>query len=699
MVYKWEDALTFLAASNDTAPTSRDTVHDDDKPWINKDNTVADDYSGWQGQETGGTGQNLDSWVAWFFKYTTPGGYTYNASYVVGAHILYPNLDGPGAKLAGFTGSVAPLKRMYNAVPRVTDSFNVLVFGDVANALTEVTHFLDGWVEEIGKWANTVASKDSDWQGSAAGAFRAVLLAFRNEIDADRRNMARTNVQSYLTAGPTSCDAVFRTAMETLMTGWNEWWASPNAWPTNAVTSALTEGLKDATLEVTQVAQNVSFGQKIPETTGTLKDTTSGTLDLKFTLKGATFGDPKTTDFWTKVEARARAIWVENIVSILDKAAETALGEIAKAYGTTSGAATPLKPFPLIMPTPKKDETDPTKDDKTDDIGNPKIDDPTLKTSGDGGGGPDLKNMGGPDLKNMGGPDLKNPGGPDLKLEGNGTSGGGPSLTNLGLGSVGTGTGSGNGTGSGTGLDLIGNPSPGGGLLPDDLLLGGGGSGRPVTVPPGSVITKDGRIVDENGNPVLDSSGNPMVAGPNYTIGPDGTLRDDKGNTVSQYRQLLADRYSGGGGGGDDLLTPSNFGPGGFSYGTGGLGGLSGSGSGGLLTPGGGPMITGMGGGLSSRALASGGDPNAMKVAVDQANAERMAAEKAARAAAQEQALLTGRQTATSSGGMPPMMPPGGGMGGQGGPNDKDRRRTTWLAEDEETWGTETGAVHGVIGR
>ncbi len=86
------------------------------------------------------------------------------------------------------------------------------------------------------------------------------------------------------------------------------------------------------------------------------------------------------------------------------------------------------------------------------------------------------------------------------------------------------------------------------------------------------------------------------------------------------------------------------------SYSTMGLGGASGEGSGGLLTPGGGPVITGMGGGMSNRALASGGDPNAMKAAVDQANAERVAAEKAARAAAQEQSLLTGRQTATSSG-------------------------------------------------
>ncbi|MGW2545101.1 hypothetical protein ACWC5I_30550, partial [Kitasatospora sp. NPDC001574] len=42
---------------------------------------------------------------------------------------------------------------------------------------------------------------------------------------------------------------------------------------------------------------------------------------------------------------------------------------------------------------------------------------------------------------------------------------------------------------------------------------------------------------------------------------------------------------------------------------------------------------------------------------------------------------------------------PGMGGGAGAGGNEKDRQRTTWLAEDEEVWGTESGAVEGVIGR
>jgi hypothetical protein len=47
----------------------------------------------------------------------------------------------------------------------------------------------------------------------------------------------------------------------------------------------------------------------------------------------------------------------------------------------------------------------------------------------------------------------------------------------------------------------------------------------------------------------------------------------------------------------------------------------------------------------------------------------------------------------------PPMM--GGGMGGQGAEQarDKERERTTWLAEDEEVWGTDPDCVPAVVGR
>ena len=43
-----------------------------------------------------------------------------------------------------------------------------------------------------------------------------------------------------------------------------------------------------------------------------------------------------------------------------------------------------------------------------------------------------------------------------------------------------------------------------------------------------------------------------------------------------------------------------------------------------------------------------------------------------------------------------------GGMGGPGGGqnnNDKERERTTWLAEEEEVWGTDPDCTPAVVGR
>lgn len=50
------------------------------------------------------------------------------------------------------------------------------------------------------------------------------------------------------------------------------------------------------------------------------------------------------------------------------------------------------------------------------------------------------------------------------------------------------------------------------------------------------------------------------------------------------------------------------------------------------------------------------------------------------------------------NGGMP-FMPPMGGAPGAGGQQDRDRERTTWLAEDEDVWGTDPDCAPAVIGR
>ncbi|MEU4556721.1 WXG100 family type VII secretion target [Micromonospora violae] len=53
----------------------------------------------------------------------------------------------------------------------------------------------------------------------------------------------------------------------------------------------------------------------------------------------------------------------------------------------------------------------------------------------------------------------------------------------------------------------------------------------------------------------------------------------------------------------------------------------------------------------------------------------------------------------TPTGPMGPMGPMGGGGGMGGGGEEKDRERKTWLAEEEDVWGTEPDVLVGVIGR
>ncbi|MER7753276.1 hypothetical protein [Kitasatospora sp. NPDC097643] len=270
---------------------------------------------------------------------------------------------------------------------------------------------------------------------------------------------------------------------------------------------------------------------------------------------------------------------------------------------------------------------------------------------------------------------------------------------------------------------------------------GAGLYGLNAKVPKGSTVREDGSVIGPDGKPVLDREGNPVVLPKGATVAADGTLLDAAGRPISDTTQRFNDAQrvigpigggGGGGGGGDGLLRPPTGSPG-LSWqldpdllgphGTGGTGsGLllgtsagslsgayGGGGEGGPPTSGGGqlPRLVSSGGGLSPRAIENSGGMvpggraavSAGTAAASAASAEKAAmGQKASALAAEEAAALRGRSVTTSGGGMPMMAPPmAGGMGG--GQGEKGRQRTTWLAEDEEVWGTDTGAVSGVIGR
>ncbi|MGW1229336.1 AAWKG family protein [Streptomyces sp. NPDC002530] len=182
---------------------------------------------------------------------------------------------------------------------------------------------------------------------------------------------------------------------------------------------------------------------------------------------------------------------------------------------------------------------------------------------------------------------------------------------------------------------------------------------------------------------------------------PDGrtVTTDAYGRTTGSAGTGLGQAGSGGWGD-DDFYDYPDAGSGGSPLSGGYSGGTNPGGTDGGrvpplgLNPLGGQGLTPGGASAAGAGLAAQGTRS---TAVGEAAGARSA--RAAQLAAEEAAALRRPATTSSSGGSP-MMPPMGGMGGMGGGTQSDEReRSTWVSEDEDTWGTDEGGVSAVIGR
>ncbi|MFF4380817.1 hypothetical protein [Kitasatospora sp. NPDC001547] len=508
--------------------------------------------------------------------------------------------------------------------------------------------------------------------------------------------------------------------------------------PYTCVHFAFTELVKDLTAVLTLTTLNYEDGSVSADATvsggGTVLATTKDGVD-----KGALDA------FVTKLEAKAKEKWNSWAAEKLDKAAADAGKALAAAYDAASRLLIPIRPVTLDLP---KDKVDPPntpdgKDgtggdgSKTDVKGPPNI-------GGTGGGGAGGGGTGG--IGGIGGGTGGKGGGKTGGIGGiGGTGGGGPTglvplLDKDGkplLGKDGKPQMVPPGTrvnDKGQLVDKDGKPlldkdgkprtvppgtvvgQPGSGNSTTGSGSTGTGSGTPFKVPPGSKKNDDGTVTAPDGTLVRDSNGNPVVLGKDRTIAEDGTVRDANGRPVSQFEQLLTDEEhalagrvgdvrTGGGGSWSGL--PGSIGGGGISFGSGGSGGagsdLFGEPRGGAApkTVGGvssGPAGLGVGGRLAET---MGVRPTAELAAEEAALNRATAAGRTVAATAAEEAQLMGRGMPTMGGMGGPMMPPMGAGAGAGAPGqgEKERQRTTWLSEDEEVWGTDSGAVTGVIGR
>ncbi|MGW7580969.1 hypothetical protein ACWGKU_05420 [Kitasatospora sp. NPDC054768] len=764
--YPWEDGLAAFAASTQSSITSRDAVIG--KPWITgiqvsstlkSTNDALKPYDKDKGQA------GFDMWAEWV--YPKADGDVYERSTIVGVTVDWNfwQLQPP----AGDTDT--PLGHFGHAADNIlgpliwgggfNDRTNAATFDQAATVISAVNTWVKEQQGKVQGWADSVEGAGSEFQGSAAGRFKEVLIGLRNQLiqvhvelgdDADAKAKCLRETGEAL-----------RAAYKGLYSGYAAWRAVPKdrleagtKWALK--NDDLDEDGKGASFSWPSECVHSAFGAATAYVTPTMTTNGDGTRTFKFTATGAAPSpdDKEALKAW--IDEISKKIWTSWIEIVLDKQATEVMATFKTAYAHAAAVLQKLEPPQKWLPADKP----PTQE-------GPK------PPPGTGGGGAGDGGAGG------------------------GAGGGGTG----GIGGIGDnkdkkGPGGGSGTGKipppppttvpGNPGGIGGNKGPGGGG--QSTLLDGKGKpllgkdGKPITVPPGSTVNGKGEVIGPDGKPVLDKDGKPIMVPPGTTVskpttvpgtdnttgggafkvpvgskrnddgtvtGPDGNLlKDANGNTVvlgkddtidkdgivrgsdgrpvSQFEQLMNDQahaiiagrpgtgvsYPGGGisTGGNWTGLPS-FGGISTGTGTGGittsfkggsdLAGQSFGGSGGRGGIGGigasGPPTIGIGGRTAAML-----DPAKAAELAAEAQAGRSAAGRAATAAAEESQLMgRGISTTGGAGGMSgPMMPPmgaGAGAGAAGGQGDKERQRTTWLSEDEEVWGTDSGAVTGVIGR
>ncbi|GAA4532635.1 hypothetical protein [Amycolatopsis samaneae] len=235
------------------------------------------------------------------------------------------------------------------------------------------------------------------------------------------------------------------------------------------------------------------------------------------------------------------------------------------------------------------------------------------------------------------------------------------------------------------------DPTAGGtsSLLTPDGQVVRGPDGNPLTVPDGSHVNPDGTVTRPDGSRVTGSDGNPLHVDPRSKLQHNTALRWPDGSTYQDgnNQRLYLPPGSGIGPGGQvvDPNHQSMFGPNGAlhvpdtPYTKNKLSSMA------TFHPDtqGGAKFSG----------AEIGDPSKRSTANSSALDHALEKQQKLRTETGPHALGE-----TGKNGQQPMMPPPG-MGGGGGADAKERQRTTWLAEDETTWGTDSGGFTAAIGR
>ncbi|MEV6247809.1 hypothetical protein AB0M38_16645 [Streptomyces sp. NPDC051742] len=634
-----------------------------------------------------------------------------------------------------------------------TDIVNSFSFGNAKDQLDGVVTWLDEWLPLIKGWGNDMDSEGSEWRGSAAGAFKKFVDVIHMEMNKVKLDIKTPQDISKLLGES-------KTQLETSSWGMYrafEAWRAKKVPPDSETGYSAMNGvallraefnrlMTGSTLTVTwRTTGTPSYGNGYTSTT---------TPDFGQILDGFK-NDVSSPDWVRTVERNAKNEWLKTIAD-LDTAASTHVLALDNSYLKLAAALEEGVYQPsFTLP----GGGGPTGPGGAGGGGGPGTEDlPGGGSGGPGGIGGGGGGSGLPDLKGGKGGGSGNPG--DKKPTGLPD---GPRIPPVSVPTTTPGSpGGGPGTGTGGGgkvplLDKNGKPVMGSDgnpvLVPPGSRIGKDGkvydaNGKPVLgtggkqivappggkvgtppvkdetqtgglpgsnydrirLPEGAKVLADGTVVDAKGKQLLDSNGNPYALPKGATL-KDGIVVDANGNPISRMHQLLTNAEhavdsppvrkittGGGGSGGDNKLILDGYGSrGGGNRFTLDGGGSGGSGDGPRLK-GGSSVVTGTGGLGERAARMLGIPPEGPPLTATATPDGRQSGGGTGSGGTGGGGTGSGGAQMPQSPMMPPMSP--GAGAGAGGPNQgNDRQRTTWLTEDEETWGTDTGSVSGVIGR
>ncbi|MFJ8541142.1 hypothetical protein ACIRFH_03830 [Streptomyces sp. NPDC093586] len=556
--------------------------------------------------------------------------------------------------------------------------FALLSFDDASNTVKGVQRFLKDWFHRIKGWAEEIDVPDSDFQGTAAGQFRSMLIGVANQFgDLHTQMINPGDPSKQIDDARTVATNELRGLYDLFL----KYGTEKNAWPAQILGDLFRE-------EFGEGAYTFNNGW----------------------LTTATLGDPNAPGFWTAFEQKAKDRWLAQVGESLDRPASAAATAISKAYTDATDAIIP--PYKPTWDAPAgtgqggpnlADGKNPTADaiaSLLKGLKNPQggPDDPTKKAPGIGGTGDENQLLGGDSEGEFsgGGGTLEQNGtggeGPgaalenrlkNLSAEGPGvfdskgvTGNGGTNTGNTGLGDLDT------GTGTGTDKDVTGPGvfGPGGGL---------------THLPPGSTINKDGTVTGPDGKTLKNPDGSVHKAPPGafqQQQKQQEALRREAEAQQKAYQERLKQQEEAQRRAEQQrrdnekalarLRETSRL--------SGEHPGTRGNGEGGTQQGKGVFKVRNPDGTFSEYTFGKNGK-GPVGVEPPAGRVRTASAEPGVRVT---EGTGSGPRTSSS----PPMTPPPGAGGGAPAGQEQHRERKSYLDEDEETWGTQECTSTGVIG-